>query len=225
MATLPDVVLLSGWEHFQGFLNGQPLIGGLLYTYAANTTTPKAAYHDPYFIVPHANPIVLDEQGAADVWLDGLYHLRLTDKDGVQLWTIPSFQFASGAEPQTGGVQSGMNEATVVPNPGTGVISVPGLVPLGYRCLGVIARINVEFGASQGLTQLALGDTTLLDGWGVIGRTAGLTTTQRDFRRGDEPIAQIPYTILVSALDGSFDGAGSLTLRATWQAINGWTTV
>ena len=56
--------------------NGDPLSGGLLYTYAAGTSTPAASYTDSGGGTPHANPIVLARRGGpssggspAAVWL------------------------------------------------------------------------------------------------------------------------------------------------------------
>lgn len=44
---------------------GNPLSGGLLYTYMAGTTTPKATWSDYGATVPNTNPIVLDARGEA----------------------------------------------------------------------------------------------------------------------------------------------------------------
>lgn len=62
---------------------GKPLSGGKIYTYFANTTTPKVTYKDPYGLTPNTNPIVLDAAGEADIYLDGTYRIRITDKNGV----------------------------------------------------------------------------------------------------------------------------------------------
>ena len=42
---------------------GAPLVGGLVYTYTAGTSTPKATYTDSELTVAHTNPIVLDAYG------------------------------------------------------------------------------------------------------------------------------------------------------------------
>jgi hypothetical protein len=219
----PDVVVLYAWEVFTAIKNGQPCIGARLYTYEANTSTPKAAYHDPYFLSPHTNPIIMNDQGQSVIWLDGFYHLRLEDRDGVQLWDVPSYEFASGTVVPSTGLVTGMTEAVnVTPSAGEAVMSVPGLVPLGYRCLGAIVKITTDFGASNGLTQLAVGDAMLLDRWGVCGLTTGLETGQRDFHAGDMPIAATAYSVLISALGGTFDASGALSVRAFWESITGW---
>ena len=53
--------------------NGVILSGGLVYTYAAGTTTPQAAYTTSAGNVAHTNPIVLDSAGrvasGGEIWL------------------------------------------------------------------------------------------------------------------------------------------------------------
>jgi hypothetical protein len=50
--------------------SGSPLIGGLLFTYAAGGSTKQATWTDSTQSVQNANPIVLDGNGACYVWLD-----------------------------------------------------------------------------------------------------------------------------------------------------------
>lgn len=50
-------------------LNGLPLAGGKIYTYAAGTSTPLATYTDSTGLVANANPIILDASGQAHIWL------------------------------------------------------------------------------------------------------------------------------------------------------------
>jgi hypothetical protein len=69
--------------------DANPLDGGLLYTYEAGTTTPKATYTDSTGNVANANPVVLDSSGYANVWLDdGSYKFVLKNSDDVTQWTI-----------------------------------------------------------------------------------------------------------------------------------------
>ena len=46
---------------------GVPLAGGLLYTYAAGTTTPQTTYTDSTGATANSNPIVLDSRGEANI--------------------------------------------------------------------------------------------------------------------------------------------------------------
>jgi hypothetical protein len=70
--------------------SGNPLAGGLLYTYAAGTTTPQATYPSQSEATPNPNPVVLNYRGEAAVWLDpGLsYKFLLQDQYGN---TIPGY--------------------------------------------------------------------------------------------------------------------------------------
>ena len=49
--------------------NGEPLVGGKLYTYASGTTTPLATYTNAGGGTANANPVILDTTGSAAVWL------------------------------------------------------------------------------------------------------------------------------------------------------------
>src|SRR3990167_8753861 len=74
---------------FQAFdSNGDPLNGGLLYTYAAGTVTAKDTYTDQGAGTANANPVVLDSRGEADVWIDGAYKFVLKDSSEVTIWTV-----------------------------------------------------------------------------------------------------------------------------------------
>lgn len=69
--------------------NGEPLVGGKLYTYAAGTTTFQAAYESASGPAYTQNPIVLDSRGEAPVWFGGLeYKLALYDANDVLIWTV-----------------------------------------------------------------------------------------------------------------------------------------
>ena len=65
--------------------NGAPLAGGKLYTYAAGTTTPLATYTDQGGLTANTNPVILDANGQANVWLGttGAYKFVLTDRKSV----------------------------------------------------------------------------------------------------------------------------------------------
>ena len=78
----------AGWQFFDS--NGNPLTGGLLYTYAAGTTTPEATYTTSAGSVANANPIVLDSAGRVvdQIWLtQGVsYKLELKTSLGTPIW-------------------------------------------------------------------------------------------------------------------------------------------
>lgn len=70
--------------------DGLPLVGGKLYTYAAGTTTPLASYTDHTGNTANTNPVILDSNGEADVWLPETtsYKYVLKDADDVTLYTV-----------------------------------------------------------------------------------------------------------------------------------------
>lgn len=86
---MANVGVIATYPLFHGFFpNGDPLIGGLLYTYQAGTSTPAAAYHDAAATQPWTNPIVLDDRGEALVHVTQSMLWRLETPTGVQLWAV-----------------------------------------------------------------------------------------------------------------------------------------
>lgn len=80
---------LFNYPKFKAFTTaGVPLAGGLLYTYEQGTTTPKTTYSDSALSVANTNPIVLDANGEANVYLSGYYKMVLKTSAGVTLWTL-----------------------------------------------------------------------------------------------------------------------------------------
>lgn len=79
----------AGWQFFDD--NGNPLSGGLLYTYEAGTTTPQTTYTDSNGNVANSNPIVLDAAGRVpyQVWLtsQASYKFILKTSTGVTVWS------------------------------------------------------------------------------------------------------------------------------------------
>lgn len=75
--------------------NNEPLSGGLVYSYEAGTTTPKALYTDRDKTSPATNPVVLDTYGRAEVYGDGLYKLVVHDADDVSLYDMDDMEFVA----------------------------------------------------------------------------------------------------------------------------------
>ena len=69
--------------------DGNPLVGGKLYSYQAGTTTPQDTFTDQAGGTANANPVILDSRGEADVWLDDAnYKFSLYDADDNLIWTV-----------------------------------------------------------------------------------------------------------------------------------------
>ena len=63
-------------------LDGKPLAGGKIYTYEAGTTTPKSTFTTMAGDVPNLNPVILDQNGKAKIFLgDGSYRLQIKDSN------------------------------------------------------------------------------------------------------------------------------------------------
>jgi hypothetical protein len=84
----------AGWQFFDN--SGAILAGGLLYTYAAGTTTPLATYQDSGGVTVHTNPIILDSAGRVptEVWMTAgsAYKLVLKTSTGISLWTMDNLR-------------------------------------------------------------------------------------------------------------------------------------
>ncbi len=66
---------------------GEPLSGGKIYTYAANTTTPKETYTDSTGNFAAQNPVVLDSAGRVTLWGIGSYKIVVKDASGNEIET------------------------------------------------------------------------------------------------------------------------------------------
>lgn len=89
-----DFLLTSFFDN-----NAAQMAGGLVYTYAAGTTTPKATYLNSTKTLTAANPIVLDAYGRTNVYADGLYKIVIKDSTGVTLATYDNLEFVSAVNP------------------------------------------------------------------------------------------------------------------------------
>lgn len=67
--------------------NGKPLAGGKLYTYQARTNTPKATYQSEDAVVENSNPVILNGEGYANVYLVGSYKMVLKDDKDNEIWS------------------------------------------------------------------------------------------------------------------------------------------
>lgn len=83
--------------------NGDPLSGGLLYSYAAGTSTPLDTYTTRAGDIANTNPVELDANGEADVWTTPgvLYKFVLADSLDVIQWTVDNVP--SGSVSGSGG--------------------------------------------------------------------------------------------------------------------------
>lgn len=69
--------------------NGDPLVGGKLYSYLAGTTTPTPTWVDESLQTFNTNPIILDATGSCLCWLDSTiqYKFLLTSSVNTLVWS------------------------------------------------------------------------------------------------------------------------------------------
>lgn len=66
--------------------NGDPYVGGLVFSYVPGTTTPSPTYADEGLTVVNPNPIVLDAAGRCVMWTDLLTRQVVHDMFGNLVW-------------------------------------------------------------------------------------------------------------------------------------------
>ena len=121
---------------------GLPLTGGKLYFYEPSTLVPKNTYSNTALTIANPNPIILATNGspATDIWLNGVYRVRLFDAIGNLIWDkdpvggdsgslIAYSDWASGIEYPVGEIVTGSNGryyvAILSPNVGQNPVSSP----------------------------------------------------------------------------------------------------
>jgi hypothetical protein len=138
--------------------DGTPLVGCLLYTIQAGTTsTPQSGYQDSALTIPLSNPIICDAYGRLpQIFLaDGSIKLRLTKSNGVQVFAADGILVVGASSGGGGG--SPVDPTTVIATGdlkaryGTGVLS--GFVRANGRTIG---------SATSGATERANADCQIL---------------------------------------------------------------
>ena len=93
--------------------NGDPLIGGKIYTYIGGTTTPLATYTDSTGATPNANPVVLDANGQANIWLGpSFYKIIVKNSSDVTQYTTDN---VAGGTTGSGGYVLATSPTLVTP--------------------------------------------------------------------------------------------------------------
>ena len=145
--------------------NGNPLVGGKLFTYAAGTTTPQATFTDYNGATANTNPVILNSRGEAAVWCGAnRYYMVLKDSDDVEIWTSDN---VNGPNGPTLAVLAASNGATLIGyTPGdTGVATT-----VDAR-LQLLDGTSPTAGALDSATKASI--NTLRDASAVSGGTVG----------------------------------------------------
>lgn len=143
---------------FRAFTNaGAPLAGGKLYSYAAGTTTPKATYTDYTATVANTNPVILDANGEANIWLDGNYKIVLNNSADVLQWSVDNLSSLTSQISYAGGTVTGTADALIVasvtPTNFSLITNASVMIVPVVDNTGIAATINV---ASSGVKSIKL---------------------------------------------------------------------
>lgn len=223
---------------------GLPLAGGKVFTYAAGTTTPLASYTDYSGLVANTNPVILDANGEANIWLSNtLYKIVLKDSTDVTLWTVDNVGQNSVAD-----LAAGFGIAT---NIASGATVDLGTLPSHFANITGATNIS-SFGASASLDAPVYlvkfnGTLTITHSASLLcPNSASITTAANDrawceylgsgtwrifdyMRANGQPIANLPYdssavsVASATTTDIGATGAGGILNRLV--AITGTTTI
>jgi len=130
------------WQLFDN--NGEPLDGGTVETYEAGTTTNKRTFADANEVAENTNPIVLDADGRADIWLEeGSYKFVLRDSAGVLIREVPNIIGSSTGVIVSYAVSANLNLTSIYENAniyGTGSFTI-NLLPAADAGDGFFFRV------------------------------------------------------------------------------------
>ena len=165
----------------QQFLDnsGNPLTGGLLYTYAAGTTTLTNTYTSSSGVTPNSNPIIMDAAGRleSEVWLTGevAYKFVLRDSAGGLLGTYDDIY--------------GINDVSATGVPWSEITATPTTLA-GY---GITNGLSTTVAASTyaPIANAALTGTTTIQDAAAASHTAGYLDVPQSLKVANYQLALV----------------------------------
>jgi hypothetical protein len=175
--------------------SGNPLTGGKIYTYAAGTTTPQAAYTTSQGNVPWTNPIVLNAAGrvpsGGEIWItDGLiYKFVLKGSNDVLIATYDNITgINSNAVAYTN------QQEIVTATAGQTVFNLGISYQPGTNSLSVFVDGVNQYGPGAQYSYVETDSTTVTFNAGLhVGAEVKFTTTQQQ-GAGAVDASQVSYT-------------------------------
>ncbi len=76
----------------------EPLSGGKVYTYLADTTTESNLYTDRDKSAEAENPVELDAYGRAEVYGDEIYKFEMYDSSGTHIETLNNLEYTPSSK-------------------------------------------------------------------------------------------------------------------------------
>lgn len=216
----------TGYPFYKAWkANGvQPASGYLLYTYVSGSTVPKITYQDAEFNASNTNPIVLNANGEATIFLDdGPYRFDLKTPGGALISSFDPIENPTG-----GGTVS-----FAAPTAEIGLIAIPG-----------VATTCMRSDAAPALSQAITPTWTALHTFALaplvsafVGVGSRMVVSDATGQLGVQAIPSVPVganptgTIGLAAVNGSAgtflrsDGAPALSqaITPTWSAQHTFT--
>jgi hypothetical protein len=207
--------------------NGKPLAGGKVFTYEANTTTPKLTYADPEGNTPNTNPVILDQAGRAKIYADsGAYRVQVFDARGVLIVDtnklsryVTSLELDEYKEDVQGGldelhnVQETLNTVTetAINNQKDQPDGVPGLNDEG---LIDPARLPAATDATQGAVKLVDNLDSESDDAALTAKMGKKLNAEKlsiaDFATGDAPVFAARAWVNFNGSNGEIRKSGNI---------------
>lgn len=206
---MPNVVLSpiggAGGQFFDN--NGNVLSGGLIYTYAAGTTTPLATYTSIAGTTANANPVVLNSAGrvGGEIWLIAGtgYKIVIKTSAGTTLATYDNVSGTSGVSGTSVSIYSYgastalSNNSTAINNTIAAVYALGGgdvIIPEGtWNCTATITLLDgVNLVGLGKASHLNFASATITSGDDCILASGAVTATTPNFNtsivKGDNTI-------------------------------------
>jgi hypothetical protein len=119
--------------------DGNPLVGGKVFTYAAGTTSLLATYTTGDGTVANTNPVILNARGEADIWYTtGVsYKVVLTDSADALIWTVDNIAISGSMATQNANAVN-ITGGTI----GSGVTFNGSITGTASNITGVVAIAN-----------------------------------------------------------------------------------
>lgn len=185
--------------------NGNMLVGGKLYSYAAGTSTPLATYTDASGTTLNTNPVILNSRGEASVWLGATpYKFALYTAADTLVWTtdnverfvtlsdLAAFSTASAIGFNPVSYVTSTNVQNAIAEVVTDLAAQPGAGYIGFTPTYTVTATNVQAAIAQVLTLLGYGSAyaDLFSGNGVA-TTFTLSATPGNINQLDVSIGGV----------------------------------
>ncbi len=194
---------------------GIPAVGYFLYTYAANSSTPRTTYVAQGGGA-NENPIELDARGEADIWLDPalFYKFVLKTNLDVTVWTV---DYVSAANNGSVFDDITINGGTINGEPIDDIVfkNVAQTIVKAKRGLpGALtdaSSITPDFAESNNFSVTLAGDRTLENPTNIVAGQSGIITITQD-GSGNQTLAYGTYW--------KFAGGAAPTLSTAAGAVD-----